>query len=136
YRYIQERDLKVWIDCPDPVWGSLGGNALDHGVGYTYGQYRDHFGSHCGMEVVLPNGELMRTGMAALANESAWADYKYGFRALRVGTVRTGQFRHRHENGLLAVAGAESLSPRHRLRAQAPRHHPARESRQLPREPR
>jgi (+)-pinoresinol hydroxylase len=79
YRYIQERGLKVWIDCPDPGWGSLIGNALDHGVGYTYNQYRDHFGSHCGMEVVLPNGELMRTGMAALANENAWADYKYGF---------------------------------------------------------
>jgi 4-cresol dehydrogenase (hydroxylating) len=79
YRHIQERGLKVWIDCPDPGWGSLVGNALDHGVGYTYGQYRDHFGSHCGMEVVLPNGEVMRTGMAALANDRAWADYKYGF---------------------------------------------------------
>jgi 4-cresol dehydrogenase (hydroxylating) len=31
------------------------------------------------MEVVLPNGELMRTGMAALANDASWADYKYGF---------------------------------------------------------
>jgi 4-cresol dehydrogenase (hydroxylating) len=79
YRYIQERNLKVWIDTPDPGWGSVVGNALDHGVGYTFGQYRDHFGSHCGMEVVLPNGELMRTGMAALANDAAWADYKYGF---------------------------------------------------------
>jgi 4-cresol dehydrogenase (hydroxylating) len=79
YNYIQERNLDVWIDCPDPGWGSLVGNALDHGVGYTYGQYRDHFGSHCGMEVVLPNGELMRTGMAALANNDSWADYKYGF---------------------------------------------------------
>jgi len=79
YDYIQERDLNIWIDCPDPGWGSLVGNALDHGVGYTYGQYRDHFGSHCGMEVVLPSGELMRTGMAALANEESWADYKYGF---------------------------------------------------------
>lgn len=79
YRYIQERKLKVWVDCPDPGWGSVVGNALDHGVGYTYGQYRDHFGSHCGMEVVLPNGELLRTGMAALANDRTWADYKYGF---------------------------------------------------------
>jgi len=79
YRYIQERNLEVWIDTPDPGWGSVVGNALDHGVGYTYGQYRDHFGSHCGMEVVLPNGELMRTGMAALANDASWADYKYGY---------------------------------------------------------
>jgi hypothetical protein len=79
HAYIQERNLKVWIDTPDPGWGSPLGNALDHGVGYTYGAYRDHFGSHCGLEVVLPNGELLRTGMAALANEKAWTDYKYGF---------------------------------------------------------
>ena len=34
-------------------WGSPLGNALDHGVGYTWGEFRDHFGAHCGMEVVL-----------------------------------------------------------------------------------
>jgi (+)-pinoresinol hydroxylase len=79
YRHIQERNLKLWIDTPDPGWGSVVGNALDHGVGYTFGQYRDHFGSHCGMEVVLPSGEVMRTGMAALAKDASWADYKYGF---------------------------------------------------------
>ena len=33
YRHIQERGLKLWIDCPDPGWGSVIGNALDHGVG-------------------------------------------------------------------------------------------------------
>jgi 4-cresol dehydrogenase (hydroxylating) len=79
YRHIQERKLKLWIDTPDPGWGSVVGNALDHGVGYTFGQYRDHFGSHCGMEVVLPSGEVMRTGMAALVKDASWADYKYGF---------------------------------------------------------
>ncbi len=79
YRHIEERKLKVWIDCPDPGWGSLIGNALDHGVGYTFGAFRDHFGSHCGMEVVLPNGEVMRTGMGAVPGASSWQDYKYGF---------------------------------------------------------
>lgn len=79
YRHIEEKKLKVWIDCPDPGWGSLVGNALDHGVGYTFGAFRDHFGSHCGMEVVLPNGEVMRTGMGALPGASSWQDYKYGF---------------------------------------------------------
>ncbi|HEY8519554.1 MAG TPA: FAD-binding oxidoreductase [Gammaproteobacteria bacterium] len=92
YRYIKERGLKLWIDCPDPGWGSLIGNALDHGVGYTYGFYRDHFGSHCGMEVVLPNGELMRTGMAALANDALWADYKYGFGPYVAGLFGQGNF--------------------------------------------
>src|SRR5216683_7107796 len=57
YRYIQERTLKVWIDCPDPGWGSVVGNAIDRGGGYTSANYRNHFDSHCGMEVVLPSGE-------------------------------------------------------------------------------
>src|SRR5580692_11254195 len=49
YRYIQERKLKVWIDCPDPGWGSVIGNAIDRGGGYTMANYRNHFDSHCRM---------------------------------------------------------------------------------------
>jgi len=78
YRYVQDHGLKVWIDTPDPGWGSPVGNSLDHGVGYTYMNYRDHFYSHCGMEVVLPNGEILRTGMGALPGAQTWAEYHYG----------------------------------------------------------
>jgi 4-cresol dehydrogenase (hydroxylating) len=78
YRHVQDQGLKVWIDCPDPGWGSPIGNALDHGVGYTYMGYRDHFYAHCGMEVVLPNGEIMRTGMGALPGAKTWGEYHYG----------------------------------------------------------
>lgn len=77
YQHIKDRGLKVWVDCPDPGWGSPIGNALDHGIGYTASPYRDHWGSHCGMEVVLPNGELMRTGMGASPTSEAWQEYKY-----------------------------------------------------------
>jgi 4-cresol dehydrogenase (hydroxylating) len=79
YRHIQDRGLRVWIDCPDPGWGSPIGNALDHGVGYTFGAYRDHFHSHCGLEAVLPNGDIVRTGMGALPGAKTWAEYRYGF---------------------------------------------------------
>jgi 4-cresol dehydrogenase (hydroxylating) len=79
YRYIQERGLKLWIDCPDPGWGSVIGNALDHGVGYTMNPYRDHFGAQCGMEVVTGAGELVRTGMGALPGAKSWQHFKYGF---------------------------------------------------------
>ena len=79
YRHIQDRQLKVWIDCPDPGWGSVVGNSLDHGVGYTYGAYRDHFHAHSGIEVVMPNGEIVRTGMGALPGSKTWGEYRYGF---------------------------------------------------------
>ena len=78
YRYIRERKLKLWIDCPDPGWGSVIGNALDHGAGRTPLPYRDHFGAHCGMEVVLPNGEVVRTGMGALPTAKTWQHFQYG----------------------------------------------------------
>jgi len=92
YRHIQEKGLKVWIDCPDPGWGSLMGNALDHGIGYTYGVYRDHFGAHCGMEVVLANGEVMRTGMGALPKATSWQDYRYGYGPYVDGLFAQGNF--------------------------------------------
>src|ERR1700684_4387070 len=79
YRHIQENGLKLWLDVPDPGWGSPIGNSLDRGGGYLMPQYRNHFDSHCGMEVVLANGEVMRTGMGALPGAQTWQEYKSGF---------------------------------------------------------
>lgn len=66
HNYLVEHNLrdKLWVDVPDLGGGSVLGNAMDRGVGYT--PYGDHFMMHCGMEIVLPNGDLMRTGMGAL----------------------------------------------------------------------
>ncbi|HKJ73949.1 MAG TPA: FAD-dependent oxidoreductase, partial [Alphaproteobacteria bacterium] len=79
YHYIQDKGYKLWIDCPDPGWGSPIGNALDHGAGFTVTPYRDHFDAHCGMEVVLANGEIVRTGMGALPGAKTWQQFKYGY---------------------------------------------------------
>jgi 4-cresol dehydrogenase (hydroxylating) len=79
YNHLQANKIKLWIDCPDPGWGSMVGNALDRGAGYTGVQFRSHFEAHCGMEVVLPNGELMRTGMGAMPGSTTWQAYKSGF---------------------------------------------------------
>ena len=79
YRHIAERGLKLWIDCPDPGWGSVIGNALDHGVGYTMNPYRDHWGAQCGLEAVLGDGTLVRTGMGALPGSRTWQQFKYGY---------------------------------------------------------
>lgn len=82
YEAIQERGLPLWIDTPDLGGGSLLGNALDRGVGYT--PYGDHWANHCGMELVLPNGELLRTGMGALpgpngADNPTWQSFQHAY---------------------------------------------------------
>jgi (+)-pinoresinol hydroxylase len=78
YRYIHAHKLKLRIDPPDPGWGSPTGNSLEHGVGR--GPYRDHFRAHCGLEVVLGNGDLLRTGMGALPGSgSLWQRFRYGY---------------------------------------------------------
>ena len=79
YRHIQEHNLKVWLDVPDPGWGSPVGNSLDRGGGYTTHEFRFHFDSHCGMEIVLADGSLLRTGMGALPGAKTWQQFKTGF---------------------------------------------------------
>ncbi len=92
YRAIEEKGYRLMIDCPDPGWGSPIGNSLERGIGYTMPSFRDHFGASCGMEVVLPNGELMRTGMGALPGSKSWQEYKYGFGPDPSGLFAQGNF--------------------------------------------
>jgi FAD/FMN-containing dehydrogenase len=77
YEEIRKRGYKVWIDCPDLGGGSIVGNTLDRGVGYT--PYGDHWGVHAGLEVITPTGELFRTGMGALPGNNTWQSFPYGF---------------------------------------------------------
>lgn len=92
FNYIKEKGLKVWLDVPDPGWGSPLGNSLDHGVGHTSSRFRNHFDAHCGLEVVLANGEVMRTGMGALPNSKTWAAYKMGFGPIVDGLFSQSNF--------------------------------------------
>ncbi|KAH6708778.1 glycolate oxidase [Leptodontidium sp. MPI-SDFR-AT-0119] len=82
YEEIQKRKLPLWIDCPDLGGGSVLGNACDRGVGFT--PYGDHFANHCGMELVLPTGEVLRTGMGALpgkdgADNPTWQSFQTAY---------------------------------------------------------
>jgi 4-cresol dehydrogenase (hydroxylating) len=77
YEAVQGSGHKLWISVPDLGWGSVIGNATEYGVGYT--PYGEHSANLCGLEVVLPNGELVRTGMGALENGRAWHVYRRGF---------------------------------------------------------
>jgi 4-cresol dehydrogenase (hydroxylating) len=78
YAEIQKQGKKVLMDPPDIGWGSLIGNAADHGYGYT--KYGDHARAVCGLEIVLPDGEIVRTGMGALEKgDSTWHAYPKGY---------------------------------------------------------
>lgn len=77
YDYLQEHGHRLWADCPDIGWGSVIGNALEHGFGYTVNG--DRANSVCGMQVVLPDGELLRTGMGAMTDNPSWHLSKRGF---------------------------------------------------------
>jgi 4-cresol dehydrogenase (hydroxylating) len=59
--HLRGKGYKLWIDCIDgTAEGSVIGNAIERGVGET--PYGDHFGNLCGLEVVLPDGEVINTG--------------------------------------------------------------------------
>ncbi len=88
YRHLQETGSKLWLDVPDPGWGSMVGNALDSGGGYTAAPYRGHFEAQCGIEAVLGDGELFRTGMGALPGAETWQQYRMG-----IGPCLDGLFR-------------------------------------------
>ena len=77
YRYLRANNIPLWTSAPAHTWGSVVGNALERGVGYT--PYGDHASKVCGLEVVTASGEMMRTGMGALPNGKSWQLFPYGF---------------------------------------------------------
>ncbi len=77
FDYVETNNIPYWISPIGNSWGSVAGNALDRGVGYT--PYGDHSDRVCGMEVVLPDGDLVRTGMGAMTGSESWTLHPYGF---------------------------------------------------------
>jgi len=78
YDELGLRGHRLMLDTTSgPPAGGVLGNTLDGGAGYT--PYFDHFYMACGMEVVLGDGSVVRTGDGALPGSQAWHVSKYSF---------------------------------------------------------
>ena len=110
HRYLKDNGHRMWISVPGPGWGSVIGNALERGVGY--GRDSDHLATTIGMEVVLPNGDLLRTGNGAMTGNPSWHIMQYGFGPMVDGlfsqsgygiVTRMGRFLTPEPDGFMAT---------------------------------
>ena len=77
HEFLREKKSKLWMDATGNTRDhSLIGNLAERGFGHT--PYGDHFGNAGGMEVVLPNGDVIHTGMGRFANAQAKGVYRWG----------------------------------------------------------
>jgi 4-cresol dehydrogenase (hydroxylating) flavoprotein subunit len=77
FDYLKGRGIQLWLDCTGAGRdASLIGNALQRGFGHT--PYSDHFANLCGMQVVLPDGQVLETGLSLDAGSRARYLYPYG----------------------------------------------------------
>ena len=94
YDELVRRGNRLMLDVTSgPPQGGMIGNALDKGAGYT--PYFDHFGLSCGIEIVLGNGEILRTGDGALDckdSSSNWHTSKYSFGPILDGLFAQSNF--------------------------------------------
>jgi 4-cresol dehydrogenase (hydroxylating) len=75
--HLSRHHPDLWCDCTDgPPDGSVIGNALERGLGVT--AYCDHFATLCGLEVVLGDGSIVRTGGGDPARCPTWHTHKWG----------------------------------------------------------
>lgn len=90
YDYLRAHHPHLMADCTDSTpLGSVLGNAIERGYGYT--PYGDHFGHLCGLEVVLPSGDVVRTGGAGETCPT-WSTHKWGSGPNLEGLFSQGNF--------------------------------------------
>jgi 4-cresol dehydrogenase (hydroxylating) len=77
FEFLQQRRSRLWMDATGASpHSSLIGNAVERGFGHT--PYGDHFAHSCGLEVVLPSGEVIETGFGRFPGASAAPVYRWG----------------------------------------------------------
>lgn len=75
--YLENNDIPFIVDFEKNSKQSVSGSISNRHYGYT--PYGDQLMMQCGMEVMLANGNLIRTGMGAMPGSNSWQLFKYGF---------------------------------------------------------
>ena len=91
YDYLQQQQASLWMDSTgsSPA-SSLIGNVLERGFGHT--PYGDRFNNVCGLEIVLPTGEIVHTGFGRFENAQATPVYRWGLGAYLDGIFTQSNF--------------------------------------------
>lgn len=75
YEHLAANGISLQLAIPGNAWGSVVGNALERGFSVA----GDHSANICGLEVVLANGDVVRTGMGAMTGNATWPLFRHGF---------------------------------------------------------
>ncbi len=76
-KYLADNNIPFWVDVDKNSSHSIADSIGAREFGYT--PYGDHLLMQCGMEVLLANGTLVRTGMGAMPGSNTWQLFKYGY---------------------------------------------------------
>jgi 4-cresol dehydrogenase (hydroxylating) len=77
FDFLKRENAPYWMDATGASPNhSMIGNIAERGFGHT--PYSDHFAHIAGFQVVLPRGDLLRTGFGQYDNAQATAVYRWG----------------------------------------------------------
>ncbi|MGX7927200.1 FAD-binding oxidoreductase [Tsuneonella sp. HG094] len=75
--HIKANGHKLWVDFPGNADESVAASFIHRRPGYT--AYSDSFLMQCGLEVMLADGKVIRTGMGAMPKSTCWQLFKFGY---------------------------------------------------------
>ena len=77
YDFLTRQKSNLWMDATgSSPHTSLIGNIMERGFGHT--PHGDHFAQSCGLEVVLPTGDVVETGYSRFPNSVTGPLYRWG----------------------------------------------------------
>jgi 4-cresol dehydrogenase (hydroxylating) len=76
-KHLEDNNIPFAVDVEKSAQQSVLGSICNRNFGYT--PYGDQLMMQCGMEVMLADGSLVRTGMGAMPKSNTWQLFKYGY---------------------------------------------------------